>query len=208
MKALTLIASIILLTACGESVRFEVPQPEGVGIQKDFPKRLYGEYSTPNDSSKLLIANGRIIQYSRAAFAEKRDSVDRVEPEDDSIYMEVNKNFSLKLEVRGDSIFYGWSSYDTLFDAAHGDLLKKYKGIYFLNRRMANFSWAVTTLTSFADGVTLGAVSGADDIRKLRNLTNTPSDSIFRFRPTKKQLLKFLREKGFSKEVIYLRNGR
>lgn len=208
MKAFTLISSIILLTACGESVRFEVAQPEGVGTQKDFPKRLYGEYVTGNDSSKLLITNGRIIQYTRAAFAEKQDSVDRVEPRDDSTSVEVNKNFSLNFKVRGDSVFYGWSSYDTLFDAAHGDLLKKYKGFYFLNRRMANHSWEVTTLTPIAGGVTLGAVSGAEDIRKLRNLTNTPSDSIFLFRPTKEQLQKFLRENGFSEQTTYLRKPR
>ena len=54
-------------------------------------------------------------------------------------------------------------------------------------------------------GLTLGTISTKEDIEKLRELTEANSDSIYTFRPTKKQLKKFLRDKGFSKEDIYVK---
>lgn len=63
----------------------------------------------------------------------------------------------------------------------------------------------MTALTKVSKGVTLGTVSSKEDINKLRALTDTKSDSGFSFKPTRKELKKFLKENGFNDTDTYIK---
>ena len=94
---------------------------------------------------------------------------------------------------------------DTIFSVKQGDILRKFKGYYFLSHQTSKNNWNVIKLTKTRKRLTLGTISTKEDIEKLRELTETKSDSIYTFRPTKKQLKQFLRDKGFSNEDSYVK---
>lgn len=205
MKLRTLLLLALITVSCGEPIRFEAPQPEGHSNEKGIPKRLIGQYLGFTDSSKLTITNRLIIKCVIEDFSDTIDSTDLKQINGDTVYAVVDENMKFDIVVEGDSTFQRWSYYDTLFDAARGDLLRKYKGHYFLNKKVSADSWQVTTLTRIGTDVTLGKISTKEDIGKLRELTGTKSDSAFSFRPTKKELRKFLNKNGFGDKNTFIK---
>lgn len=186
-------------------VRFEAPQPEGQSNEKGIPKRLVGQYSSLNDSSKLTITDRLIIRNSIADISDKIDTLDTKGVNVDTTYSGVDNQVKFDIKVKGDSTFQRWSYYDTIFDASRGDILRKFKGRYFLNEKVSTESWRVTTLARIDNGVTLGTVGTKEEIDNLRELTDTKSDSTFSFRPTKKELKKFLKENGFCDKDTFIK---
>ena len=195
----------LVLASCGDLVRFEEPQPTGQSDEKRIPKKLIGQYLSLNDSAKLIIANGLIIKHSVSDFSDKVDSAEMKDIKGDTTYSGTEKKLKFDVVVKGDSTFQRWSYYDTLFDASKGDILRKYKGHYFLNEKVSANSWRVTTLTKIDNGLTLGTISTKDDINNLRTVTETKSDTIFSFRPTKREMKKFLKGKGFSDRDTFIK---
>jgi hypothetical protein len=205
MRITIIFLATLVLASCGDPVRFEEPQPAGQSNEKRIPKRLIGQYLSLDDSAKLIISNGLIIKYSVTDFSDKMDTVDMQNIKGDTTYSGTEDKLKFDVQVKGDSTFQRWSYYDTIFDAAKGDVLRKYKGHYFLNKQISADSWRVTTLARIDNGVTLGTVSTKEDIDKLRELTETKPDSILSFRPTKKELKKFIKENGFSDRDTYIK---
>lgn len=194
----------LVLASCGDLVRFEEPQPTGQSDEKRIPKKLIGQYLSLDDSAKLIIANGLIIKYSVSDFSDKVDSVDMKDIKGDTTYSGTEEKLMFDVVVKGDSTFQRWSYYDTLFDASKGDILRKYKGHYFLNEKVSLNSWRVTTLTRIKNGIALGTISTKDDINNLRAVTESESDTAFSFRPTRKEMKKFLKSKGFSDKHMFI----
>jgi hypothetical protein len=131
--------------------------------------------------------------------------VDRERIKRDTSYSGVDNKMKFDIRIQGDSAFQHWTYCDTLLDISRGDILRKYKGHYFLNDQISAGSWRVTLLTKIDNGVTLGSVSKKEDIGHLRELTATKSDSVFIFRPTRKEMRQYLKEKGFSENNTYVK---
>lgn len=204
---LGLAMSLILGSCVGDFdiVSFEKPQPEGLSNEKGLPKRFAGEYISLNDSSRLTITPRLIIKYTIEDFSGRLDSSDLKETKGDTSYSVKDSKITFNIRVKGDSAFQTWIYNDTLFDASRGDVLRKYKGRYFLNKQLSADSWWVRTLTKIDNGVTLGSISTKEEIDNLRELTQTKSDSVYSFRPTKKELRKFLKANGFSDKDTYIK---
>jgi hypothetical protein len=198
MRIKIIVLATLVLVSCGDLVRFEEPQPTGQSNEKRIPKRLIGQYLSLDDSSKLIIAKGLVVKYSVSNFSDKVDSIYMKGIKGDTTYSGTEDKLKFDVVVKSDSTFQEWGYYDTLFDVTKGDILREYKGHYFLNEKSATSSWRVTTLTKIENGLTLGTISTKDDINNLRTVTETKSDTIFSFRPTKKEMRKFLKDKGFS----------
>jgi hypothetical protein len=205
MRIKTIFLATLVLVSCGDLVRFEEPQPAGKSNEKRIPKRLIGQYLSLDDSAKLIIANGLIIRYSVSDFSDRLDSVDMKEIKGDTTYSGTEDKLKFDVVVKGDSTFQHWGYYDTLFDVTKGDILRKYKGHYFLNEKFSANSWRVTTLTKIDNGLILGTISRKDDMNNLRTMTETKSDTIFSFRPTKKEMKKFLKGEGFSDRDTFIK---
>jgi hypothetical protein len=107
--------------------------------------------------------------------------------------------------VKGDSVFQHMDYRDTIFSSDRGDLIRKFKGYYFLNHQTSMDNWHVTKITKGRNGLTLATVSTKEDIEKLRELTKEESDTVYNFRPTKKELRKFLKENGFNDTDTYIK---
>lgn len=209
MKIIAIVLASTILVSCGRKtedyVRFEAAQPDGFSNEKGIPKKIIGQYLSLDDSSKLIITGGLIIKYSIEELSGKLDSIDLEDVNGDTSFSITDSGMTFDVKVKGDSTFQRWSYYDTIFNTSEGDIIRKYKGRYFLNRQVSVGSWQVTTLSRIDNGVILGTVSTKEEIDNLRALTDTKSDSVFSFRPTKRQLKTFLKENGFREKDTYLK---
>jgi hypothetical protein len=205
MRIRIIFLTTLVLVSCGDIVRFEEPQPAGQSNEKRIPKRLIGQYLSLDDSAKLIITKGLIIKYTASHFSDKVEWMEMKGIKGDTTYSGIEDKLKFDVVVKGDSTFQHWDFYDTLFDVTKGDILRKYKGHYFLNEMVSESSWRVTTLTKIENGLTLGTISTTDDIDILRSVTETKADTIFSFRPTKKEMKKFLKGKGFSDRNTFIK---
>ena len=197
-----------LLGSCDLDVRFEAPQPEGTRDESSIPKKLIGQYSGLGDSTSLDITRDLIIKklISRLATTKMElDSSERTIYKSDTVFKISEFNIKMEVSVRGDSVFTLTDYRDTLFDRTQGDILRKFKGSYFLNHQISKGNWRVTRVAIIRNGITLGTVSKKEEIEKLREISETQYDTVYNFRPTKKQLTKFLHANGFSTQETYLK---
>ncbi len=190
-------------------VRFEVPQPEGRQNEKSIPKKLLGTYSSLTDSSTLIITKTHIISFSEfdiAGLVSELDSVDRVKYKTDTTFSGIEGNMNVDVTIINDSIFEHTDYRDTLFDFSNNDVLRRFKGYYFLNHETSKKNWVVTKLGVTKNGLVLGTISDSKDLENLRELTNTKSDTVYNFNPTRKELKKFLKDSGFRNEKRFVKN--
>src|SRR5690606_30007480 len=96
--------------------------------------------------------------------------------------------------------------YDTLFSFGKGHILKKFKGSYFLNIPYHE-NWEVKRLNLKNGIITIGEITSQDDITTMETITETKRDttSPFKVNPTKRQLKRFIKEKGFTDEEFYIK---
>jgi hypothetical protein len=189
-------------------VRFETPQPEGQTNENTIPKKLIGEYFSLEDSSRLNITFGQITKTlisDLSLHKSELDSSDRLTFNKDSTFSQTDSKMRIDFIVKGDSVFEHVIYKDTIFDASKGDVLKKLKGYYFLNRQTTKNDWVVTKLTKTKKGLTLGSVTKKEDIDNLRELTETKSDTIKKFRPTRKQFRRFIKTNGFNDQETFIK---
>ena len=95
---------------------------------------------------------------------------------------------------------------DTVFAFSNGDILRKYKGYFFLNQPYKN-NWEVKKLKINDDIIAIGYIASQDDIAKMEKITETKRDTSYTYivKPTKKQLKHFIKENGFSEEELYIK---
>jgi len=213
MKIVRFILIAQLLNACIEKdsineLSFEAPQPEGQDDEKSIPQKLIGAYLSLSDSSLLTITTTTIInshQITETRLFSKMDSADRVVSKHDTTYSGELFKSKIHIIVRGDSVFEKMSYSDTLFNFLRGDILRKLNGYHFINRQVTPNHWTVKKLDATRKGLTIGLVTSMEELNALREITNAKNDSVYTFRPTRKQWRKFLKEKGFQNEERYVK---
>jgi hypothetical protein len=201
-------AMIFLLFSCEAEIGFKTPQPEGIIEQHVIPRKYHGRYLSLEDSSILIITRGNIVSYYSTIFRGPLSELDSADYElftKDTIFIDEYGRASIKAQIRGDSVFYRYENRETVFSFARNDVLKKYKGYYFINHEVDSAHWDVAKIGFVKDGLVLGTLKSQDDLQKLRELTNQKSDSVSSFRLTKRQMKKFIRDKGFHNEERFLR---
>ncbi|MBS1558735.1 MAG: hypothetical protein JST69_08390 [Bacteroidetes bacterium] len=201
---------LLVLVSCVDVARFEVPQPEGVKDEKSISKKWVGKYLNLTDSTLLLVTQELIV---KVASFNTKDALSKIDSAD------LMKMGSLKqgrveagfdhaitdFKIEGDSIFYHTTTHDTLFFQSERFRIRKFKGYYFLNKQIAPGSWEVYKLEKVKEGIITGTISTKQELNELRAVTETYSDTIYRFRPTRKQFKKLLQENGFKTEQKFLR---
>ena len=112
----------------------------------------------------------------------------------------------MKVQVSGDTIKLHVRQADTLFLLSDSNVLKKFKGYYFLNYRADKNTWWVQKLSLTKGVLTIGNITDSAAISHLKQLTESPQDTTsLPFSPTKKQFKRFLQSKGFSDQDVYQR---
>lgn len=200
MTRLILISTLILLS-CGDDVRFEVPQPEGKGNEDAFPKKIHGMYRNLKDSSLLTVTAEQITRKFDTRFAVHKSYLDsslRVKG-DTSFYDEQEK---LTLSVKGDSAYGRIKYIDTLFYISSNNILRIFKGYYYLNKMKSFNNWEVDLMLIKGKELTILSDWNESDLSNMRRITHT-NDSTRIFKPTRGQLKKFIREKSMKDGEIY-----
>lgn len=190
-------------------IRFEAPQPEGSKTETSFPKKLLGHYQMFDEvKTTLIITQDRVIRKNEADSTflfNALDSVDRAEILSDTASASQKKSPTFYVKIVGDSVYTHFAFIDTLFCIPDGDVLKKFKGYYLLNNGNAQYGWAVRKLGVVNAGVLLSSVSSSQDLERLQVLTNAPSDTVYTFRPTRRQFKKFMAKRDEQHQSLYIK---
>lgn len=213
-KKLFIFLFVLFFVGCGPYIWFKYPQPEGRKNLDSFPNELIGKYMSIADSSAIIINANKIIkQYheklmmSRLEFQEEiGDSLAK-----DTSFLFTDKWY-IKVKSFGDSVkVFSWKD-DVQFEISDNQLLRKYKGIYFLNTKDTNDLWKVQILYLEDDTLEFDDILTADDIKKIKLITpvtevqDTANEKITRYflNPSKRELRAILKKR--KKGNIFLKN--
>ena len=210
MKRLKVISTFIILTslfACEPPVTFDEPQPTDTDNLSKFPNRLQGQYLSLADNSTLSIGDKliqRIYDYDYKVHPNQLDSSARLSG-DTIIDLKTNERTLIKRD--GDSLVTHIHYIDTLFQLNYDNVVRKFKGYYFLNTRYDKESWEVKKIQFTKGQLVISSISTKLDLENLKEITETPQDTVplYKFTATKKQFKKFVKNDGFSGSETFIR---
>lgn len=206
-KTLLTIIVIVLLSSCEPIATFNEPQPVETDNLTIFPKRLQGKYLSIEDNYILTI-NDRLIQRTfdgdDKIHINELDSTEQLIG-DTIINLETNQKTPVKRE--SDSLLIHKHYVDTMFQINYDNVVRKFKGYYFLSKRYEKESWEVMKVKLTRGELTISRISEQQDIENLSKITETPKDTIapINFKATRKQFKKFIRTNGFRAEDRFIR---
>jgi len=233
MKIKIISAAIILasLFACKKGViavpvaTFNEPQPANIESLPTFPKRLQGQYLSLKDSSILSINDKfirRTLDFDNKIHTKELDSMrqnNMCQIRGDTLIFLDDTHEKMKIIKQvGDSLLLRERFIDTLFQIGRNNILRKFKGFYFLNTRYDKDSWGVEK-ARLAKGVLVISSTTKADIKKLEEITGTeteaetetPQDTdtvavvVPKFTTTKKQFKTFIKNEGFSNSETFVK---
>ena len=210
MKRLKLISTLIILTslfACEPPVTFDEPQPTNIDNLSKFPKRLQGQYLNLTDNSTLIVSDKliqRIYDYDYKVHLNQLDSAEQLSG-DTIINIKTKEKTLIKRD--GDSLITHVHYIDTLFQMDYDNVVRKFKGYYFLNKRYDKTSWEVKKIQLTKGQLILSSISTNLDIENLKEITETPQDTVppYKFSATKKQFKEFIKNDGFSDSETFIK---
>lgn len=213
MKRLKLISTFIILIslfACEPLVTFNEPQPTDTDNLSKFPRRLQGQYLSLADNSTLSISDKliqRIYDYDYKVHQNQLDSTSRLSG-DTIIDLKTNEKTIIKHD--GDSLITHVYYIDTLFQLDYDNVVRKFKGYYFLNNRYDKTSWEVKKIQLAKGKLVISTISTKLDIENLKEIAETPQDTIppYKFTATKKQFKEFIKNDGFSDSETFVRQNK
>jgi hypothetical protein len=201
-KALVILCSAVILS-CVNDIMFETSQPEGVREEDAIPKKAIGVYRSTQDSSLLKVTSGEIIRYVSREFTVPRSALDSAyDLKADTIFYDTENR--MNIELQGDSAYCHFESIDTIFNMSAKHILKKFSGHYFLNMQASEKYWNVGLMMYSKGELTLILHWTAEDLVELREITNG-MDIVNQFRPTRRQIKRFLMRKSVSKGESFVK---
>ena len=213
MKQLNFFSTIIILTglyACGDgypTVTFNEPQPTDTDNLSKFPYRLQGQYLSLADNSILVIGDKliqRIYDFDLKIHPSQLDGNSRLSG-DTIINLTTNTREVVKRD--GDSLVTHIHYIDTLFLMDDENIVRKFKGYYFLNKRYYKESWEVKKIQLSKGQLVVSSISTKQDIENLKTITESTQDTAapYKFATTKKQFKEFIKNDGFSDSETFVR---
>jgi hypothetical protein len=210
MKQFKLILTLIMITslfACDPPVTFNEPQPVDTDNLSKFPKRLQGKYLSLSDSS-FLVVNEKFIQriydFDQMMHTNQLDSNSQLSG--DTLINLVNNSKEV-VKRNGDSIITHVHYIDTLFQINYDNVVRKFKGYYFLNKRYDKESWEVQKMKLSKGKLMISSISDKNDIESLKTITESSEDTVapYNFTASKKQFKEFLKNNGFSDSETFVK---
>lgn len=201
---LLLITALSILSACGPVVTFDEPQPAGADNLKHFPVRLHGDYRSASGKSILTVSENLLIRTTDYDLVLHPSQLDSTEKVSGDTLINLTTNEKTAITFAGDSILFPIYSRDTLFAIGELNLLRKFKGHYFLNIHHEKSGWEVQELTLSKGALTLSEI-GPEGFDKLKEIIEKPADTLPAFRITtdRKQFRDAINAGAFEKSEIY-----
>ena len=205
MVATILIAALIFYS-CGPAATFDKPQPDNLTSLAAFPPQLQGNYLAADHASVLTITDKLITRHYDYYMKELRDSLGPpYKLAGDTLINQENGTREIVL-LKGDTIMQNANWMDTLFNISNDNILKKFKGYYFLNNRYYDHSWEVKNMKLKRGLLSIGSISTKEDIQKLKEITETTADTVStHFSLTRRQFKRFIKQEGFGDQETFTR---
>ena len=202
---------LILLLGCGPYIWFKVPQPSGEENLTNFPNNILGKYESVVDTSTVLIESDKIIRQYREKLVmtkiEFREEVGDTLSEDTSFMF--TDNWNINIQSYGDSVKVFSSKDEELFRISARQLLREYKGYYFLNYKDTNDYWKVKILKLTGDTLEFDFILKEEDIYRIKGITkvevfedSTEEASMYYLDPSKRELKKILKSRSKGEKYI------
>jgi len=205
-SVLSIIIASLSILGCEPAATFDKPQPDNVNSLSTFPKRLQGHYLDSNLISVLTITDKLITRHYDVDFKEHKDSLGLSYQLSGDTLINLTDGTREKISLKGDTVLEHETWTDTLFNISADNVVKKFKGYYFLNNRYKGSSWEVKELLLHKGMLTVGSISNKADIQKLKEITESTEDTIStHFSLTKNQFKHFIRQDGFLEQEKFVR---
>ena len=202
---------LILLLGCGPYIWFKVPQPAGGENLTEFPDNLLGKYESVVDTNVIRVEKYKVIREFRENLLmtkiEFREEVGDTISEDTSFMF--TDNWKIDIRSYGDSVKVFSSKDEELFKISEIQLLREYKGYYFLNYKDTNDYWKVKILRLVGDTLEFDFILKEEDIKSIKGITkvevftDSAEDPSKHFLdPTKRELRKILKQRKKGEKYI------
>lgn len=205
MKRVIILAGIILTlfsNSCENEVKvtFTTPQPIETKDLKRFPNRLFGEYLSNDQISRLRISKTMIEKIYDFNYKIHPNELDSSEIIKDNCIINLETEEKTFFKRVNDSLEINVFFIDTLFNLNNKDILRKYKGYYFLNIKYDENSWEVQKLHLKKGKLYIGKIIYESEITQLKEISESYEDTIptYNFTLEKKQFKGFISNNGFS----------
>jgi hypothetical protein len=204
---------LVFLLGCGPYIWFKVPQPQGRDNLSGFPVELQGKYSSVVDTVIIHIEKDKIIREYREDLLMTK--VEFREETGDSIAEDTaftfSGNWQITVKSFGDSVHIFSKKDDELFRISKRQILREYKGYYFLNYQDTNNFWKVKILKLQEDTLEFDFILRDDDMRQIRNITtvevkqdSSVESSKYYLDPTRRELKRILRKRKSGEKYVKL----
>jgi hypothetical protein len=202
----SLLVFTFLLNGCDPAATFDKPQPDNVKTLASFPKRIQGKYISVDQSSTVTITDNLVTRHYNFEGKEHKDSIGTSYKLVGETLVDQTDGTKEAVIIKGDSIIRRVNWTDTLFSITDKNVLKKFKGYYFLNLLHGDKAWEVKKLSLQKSILSVGNISEKDDIQKLKEITETTTDTTTtHFALSKRQFKKFVSQDGFGQEETFTR---
>jgi len=206
-KIVTTFIILVSLFACEPTVTFNEPQPTGVSNLSKFPNRLQGQYLSLADNSQLSISDNliqRVYDYDCKVHQNQLDSTLKLSGD---TVIDLNTNEKTLVKRDGDSLIVHIHYIDTLFQLNYDNVVRRFKGYYFLNTRCGKESWEVKKVQLTMGQLIIGSISTKLDLENLREITESPQDTVppYKFTATRRQFKKFVKKDGFRNSETFVK---
>jgi hypothetical protein len=162
------------MIGCGSTeVRFTEPQPKNKRDLKEIPRKYQGQYISKSDSSILTIDSKMVYQEwivnAKVSDVEMKEELDTIYKQD--IKVEISDNWTMTIDVEGDSTTIETYGIDTLFLLSEKTKLRQYKGYLFLNYSRTDSTWSVKLLKLENNQLDFDDLVHHSEIDTLREIT-------------------------------------
>jgi hypothetical protein len=192
--------------SCEPPVVFTEPQPTDIKNLADFPRRIHGKYLNQEENSIVTIREKLITKTYDYDYKFHLNQLDSNLSLLGDTFNNSKTNKKNNLIRDGDSLIAHIHFVDTLFQIGQDNIVRKYRGFYFLNTRYTNSSWEVKKVQLIKGKLIISIVTSEHDIELLKDIT-TPSDTFpqYKFAPTRKQFKEFIKKRGFKDQEVLLK---
>lgn len=212
MKIKSLFLTLLLFlffNSCKKSeVSFEETQPQNIKEQNVLPNKLIGTYYNSENKTELNISKYFIVKHITLEDTFKITELNKNEVIKNDSLLNIETKGKYQIKKINDTLFTNYIYSDTIFNLKQKDILKKFKGHYFLNKLIKSDGlWEVKKLTLTNGTLKISGIETEEEINLLESITETKRDTIkpFTIKPTKKQFKEFIKKNGFSEGEIYLK---
>lgn len=206
IKTMMFCFTAFCLFSCDPVATFNEPQPVNETSLNAFPNDLQGQYIDSDHASIITISSHLITRFFDFDYKVHKDSIGANYKIIGDVLINLQDSSKQKIVVMGDTIIHHYQSLDTLFFISANNILKKYKGYYFLNCSQDSHTWEVKQLALQNGILSIGSISNNSDIQKLKQITHTTHDTVsYQFSLTKRQFKKFIKQNGFANQEKFTR---